>query len=213
MLLAFGAASAALDAIKSLTSKPSSSPPIGSGPASGGPFDISAPPSPSSTAVPGFSGDTQISPATLSALLAAQSQSSSTATAPPATSPGNALRDLFSQIDANGDHQITKSEFENALGAGGTNTAQADQVFGELDRNGNGTVSLGELASALRRSGGHHPHAHGGSSSGSSDQLPPAPAPTTSSSAASSSYNAVEQLIQRQPNAIPPTTTALSVNV
>jgi EF hand len=212
MLLAFGAASAALDAIKSLTSKPASSHPIGFGSASGSPFDISAPPSGGSTAVPGPSGGAQIAPATLSALLAAQSQSSTGGAAPAATNPGRALQDLFSQIDANGDGQITKSEFEQALGAGGTNIAQADHVFSQLDRNGDGAVSIGELGSALRRSGGHHPHVHASDSAGSSaDQL--LPAPTTSSSTASSSYSAIEQLIQRQASAISLSNTPLSVNV
>src|SRR5882724_3302126 len=171
MLLAFGAASAALDAIKSLTApKPSSSQPIGFGPAPGESFDTSAPPSPSPAAVPGFSGGAQISPATLSALLAAQSQSSTTVTTPASTSPGNALRNLFSQIDANGDGQIIKSEFENALGAGGTNIAAADKVFNELDGNGDGSVSLSELKSALQggHHGGHH-HVHATSSTGSTD--------------------------------------------
>jgi EF hand len=211
MLLAFGAASAALDAIKSLTSKPSSSQPIGFGPASAEPFDVSAPPSGGST-VPGFSGGAQISPATLSALLAAQSQSSTGTAGPAATSPASALQDLFSQVDANGDSQVTKSEFEKALGAGGTNIAQADHVFSQLDKNGDGTVSRGELASALQGSRGHHHHVHiDGSGGASADQL--LPAPTTSSSAASSSYNLIEQLIQRQANAISPSNTLLSVKV
>jgi len=76
MLFALGAASAALSAIKSLTpSKPSSSQPIGFGPKSD-PFDVSAPPSEASTPASGFSGGTQISSDTISALLNAQSQSS-----------------------------------------------------------------------------------------------------------------------------------------
>ena len=58
--------------------------------------------------------------------------------------PSSALQDLFSQLDANGDGQISKSEFENALGAGGTNLAQADDVFNKLDTNGDGSVSLDE---------------------------------------------------------------------
>jgi hypothetical protein len=170
MLLAFGAASAALDAIKSLTSKPSSSQPVGFGPASGSPFDISAPPSRGSTAGSGFSAGAQISPATLSALLAAQGQSSTGAAAPAATNARSALQDLFSQIDANGDGKITKSEFEQALGAGGTNTAQADHLFSQLDKNGDGAVGLGELKSALQggHHGGHH-HVHATSATGSTD--------------------------------------------
>jgi hypothetical protein len=102
----------------------------------------------------------------MSALLAAQSQSSAGSAAPASTSPGSALQNLFSQIDANGDGQITQSEFESALGAGGTNIAAADHVFGQLDKNGDGAVSLGELSSALR--GGHH-HVHAAGSTGSTD--------------------------------------------
>jgi hypothetical protein len=104
----------------------------------------------------------------MSALLAAQGQSSTGSTTSAPTSPSAALQNLFSQIDANGDGQITKSEFENALGAGGTNTAQADKVFSQLT-NGSGTLSLGELASALRGAGGkggEHHHHHEASSSG-----------------------------------------------
>ncbi len=36
------------------------------------------------------------------------------------------LQQLFALIDGNGDGNISKSEFENALGAGGTNLANAD---------------------------------------------------------------------------------------
>ena len=73
----------------------------------------------------------------MSALIAAQSQSGATGSA--SANPSSALQDLFSQLDANGDGQISKSEFENALGAGGTNLAQADDVFNKLDTNGDGT--------------------------------------------------------------------------
>ena len=43
-----------------------------------------------------------------------------------------------------------RTEFEEALGAGGTNLTQADSVFGKLDKDGDGSVSLKELASALK---------------------------------------------------------------
>ena len=55
------------------------------------------------------------------------------------------------------------SEFEEALGAGGTNLAQADSVFGKLDKDGDGSVNLKELASALKGGKGHHQHADSGS--------------------------------------------------
>ena len=106
----------------------------------------------------------------MSALIAAQSQSGATASA--FTDPSSALKDLFSQIDADGDGKITQSEFENALGAGGTNLAQADDVFNKLDTNGDGTVSSDELSKALKgagHGGHHHHHAGGASDAGSTD--------------------------------------------
>ena len=79
MLIAFGAASAALDTIKSLTSSGSSSAQsTGFSQASTDLFGLSggASSSGSSAAATGFSGGAQISPSTISALLDAQSQSS-----------------------------------------------------------------------------------------------------------------------------------------
>jgi hypothetical protein len=178
MLLALGAVSSALDALQSLTSSKSSSPrSTGFKQAPTNPFDVSGsgPASGSSTPPPWSGGGSQISPATMSALLAAQSQSSagSTTTAPIGRS--EALKHLFSQFDANGDGQINKTEFESALGAGGTNIAQADAVFSKLDKDGNGTVSLNEMWSALRGKGHSHPHHVAGGSTGaegsSSDPL------------------------------------------
>jgi len=212
------------------------------------------PPPPSNNA-----GGSQISPETMSALLAAQSQSTTT---PAATSPSDALNDLFSQIDGNGDGQISKSEFENALGAGGTNVAEADNVFSKLDTNGDGSVSLDEMSSALKGAGGkgghHHMHLGGSgessgagtdaatSADGTSDPLLQAlagasstsvtnsdgsvttsitnadgsqvtmtlPAATASSGSATSSYNMIEQMIQREAQAISSGATAsLSLNV
>jgi hypothetical protein len=102
----------------------------------------------------------------MSALLAAQSQSSagSATTAPIGRS--EALKHLFSHFDTNGDGQISKSEFESALGAGGTNIAQADDVFSKLDKDDSGTVSLDEMWSALRGKGHSHPHHVAAGSSG-----------------------------------------------
>ena len=167
MLLALGAASSVFDALKSLTSSKSSSPQTtGLIQDSTNPFDVSGSPP---TQVPGSSAPSfgpgsgsQISPATMSALLDAQSQSS-TGSAP--TSRSDALKDLFSQIDADGDGNITKSEFESALGAGGTNTAQADDVFSKMDSNSDGSVSLDEMSKALKSGHSGH-HAHGASGSG-----------------------------------------------
>lgn len=263
MLFALGAASCALDALQSLTSSKSTSPQTtGFTQSSTNPFDFASPSTPSGTQAPvtGGNGFTQISPATMSALLAAQGQSpTGTTTTSAPTSPSGALQDLFSQLDANGDGQISKTEFENALGAGGTNIAQADNVFNKLDANGDGSVSLDEMSKALKGAKGHHHHvadsdgdASGasGSSSGtsgsSSDPLLQAlsgasstsvtnsdgstttsvtyadgskvtmtsPAASTSSSSATSSYNMIEQMIQREAQAISSgATSSLSVSV
>ena len=149
MLFALSAASLLLDGLEQLTSPQSSSSTSSNG-QNATPFDPLAGiggSTTSGTAAPG-SGGTQISPQTMSALIDAQSKSGTSTTA--SLDPSQALQDLFSQIDANGDGQITKSEFENALGAGGTNTAMADDVFNKLDTNGDGTVNLDELKSALQ---------------------------------------------------------------
>jgi Ca2+-binding EF-hand superfamily protein len=182
----------------------------------------------------------------MSALLDAQSQSSAGSTTA-SKSRSAALKDLFGQIDGDGDGKISKSEFEEALGAGGTNLAQADSVFGKLDKDGDGSVSLKELASALK--GGKHHHEHAESSS-SDDGLNSDPfsqalqgasstsvtnsdgsvttsltyadgskvtmtsaAGKSSSTSAASSYNFIEQMIQRQAQAISSGATAsLSVS-
>jgi EF-hand domain pair len=154
MLLALGAASSVIDAFQSLTAQTSSS--ASQPPAN--PFDASCSTSASAgaTSCQSSCGCSTISPQTLSALIAAQGDATNTAPA----NPADALKDLFSQIDGNGDGSISKAEFENALGAGGTNIAAADDVFGKLDSNGDGTVSLDELKSALQGAGGHHGHGH-----------------------------------------------------
>lgn len=187
MLFALGAVSSALDAIQSLTnSKSSSTQKTGSSKGATNPFAIESGSSTTSGATSSVNAGKypQISPETMNALFAAQSQSSdstsstanstsSSATSPSSTSRDAALKDLFSQIDGNGDGKITKSEFENALGAGGTNVAQADDVFSKLDGNSDGSVSLDEMSKALKS--GHHGHHHvqgAGEASGSgSDSL------------------------------------------
>ena len=173
MLFALGAASSAIDALKALTSSKSSAQTTGVSQNSASPFDLMS--SSSSASVGSGSGSgsgsgggcSQISPETMSALLDAQSQSSTGSATTASNSRSAALKDLFGQIDGDGDGKISKSEFEEALGAGGTNLAQADSVFGKLDKDGDGSVSLKELASALK--GGKHQHAQHAESSTSDD--------------------------------------------
>jgi Ca2+-binding EF-hand superfamily protein len=233
MFLAFGAASSAIDSLFGLVS-PKQTQSAGSGQDQPNLFAFQADAATNSagtSAGPTPGGGAHISPETMSALLAAQSQSGTTFQP---TSREDALKDLFSKIDADGDGKITKSEFEDALGAGGTNLAQADDVFGKLDKDGDGSVSLGEMTSALKGGRGRHHHVASGNDDESSDPLLQAlqgasgntvtnadgstttsltyadgstvtmtrPAASSASTTATSSYNFLEQLIQRQANAI-----------
>jgi hypothetical protein len=175
MFFALGAASSAIDALKALTSSKSSAQTTGVSQNSESPFAFlssNASVSISQATGSGGSGCSPISPETMSALLDAQSQSSGGAGSA-SKSRHAALKDLFGQIDGDGDGKITKTEFEEALGAGGTNLAQADSVFGKLDQDGDGSVSLKELASALRPDKGRHrrPDEAGGSDGSGSDPL------------------------------------------
>jgi EF hand domain-containing protein len=160
MFFALGAASSAIDALKALTSSKSSAQTTGVSQDAKNPFDLMS--STSSASVgsgsgsgSGGGGGSQISPQTMSALLDAQSQASAGSTTA-SKSRSAALKDLFGQIDGDGDGKISKEEFETALGAGGTNLKQAESVFGKLDKDGDGSVSLKELASALKGSKKHH---------------------------------------------------------
>jgi hypothetical protein len=235
MFLAFGAASSAIDSLFGLVS-PKQTQSTGSGQDQPNLFAFQADAATNSQgagAGPAPGGGAHISPETMSALLAAQSQSGTTFQP---TSREDALKDLFSKIDADGDGKITKSEFEDALGAGGTNLAQADDVFGKLDKDGDNSVSLDEMSSALKGGRGHHGH-HRTTEGAGDDQNDPLlqalqgasgstvtnadgstttsltyadgstvmmtkPATSSASSTATSSYNFLEQLIQRQANAL-----------
>jgi hypothetical protein len=169
MFPAIAAATSAIDALKALTStKPTTG--VNKESANLFAFSADASASPGSSSGSGAGKSSQISPETMSALLAAQGQSGSNASAP--TSRSDALKDLFAQIDVDGDGKLSKSEFEKALGAGGTNTAKAEDVFNKLDKDGDGSVSLGELMSALKGGKGHrHRAASGSGESGESDPL------------------------------------------
>jgi len=190
---AIGAASSLIGALTSLTSSSGVSPGIHAQPwanpfdnAGATPVPVDLPPAPAA-------GGIQIAPDTMTALLNAQGQSS--AQIMPAVSPPDPLKDLFSQLDADGDGQISEAEFENALGAGGTNPARADDVFSKLDQNSDGSVSLDEMTSALKAG-----HLHRDASN--------------ASASAASSYYSIEQMIRREAQAIAsPAAGSLSVSV
>jgi len=101
---------------------------------------------------------------TLSALISAQSQTSASA-----NSQASAL---FKKLDANGDGQVSKSEFESALSAVGVDSVKADSLFAKLDANGDGTLSQSELTPPRGAYyGAHHHHVGGGSVSGGGGAL------------------------------------------
>jgi hypothetical protein len=98
MLFAVGAASSAIEALQSLL--PSSSAPS-TGSAASNPFALSeSNPAPgSSAAASGTNGLPQLSPSTMDALLAAQSQSSTGSAGQTSTGPASTAQNLSSQID------------------------------------------------------------------------------------------------------------------
>lgn len=232
MIFAIGAAgmaaSSALDLLSSLTSSKSTSVKSTGGSQARSLFSAdgtATTPQPVAGSAPAASG--RLSPTTFNALLATQGALPSNA------SPSAALKDLFAQIDGNADGKITKAEFEDALGAGGTNTVAADDVFSKMDANGDGSVGLDEMTSALKGQGSQQAH-RGGGGGGNSDALLQAlqgatststtngdgsitttltyadgtkvtmsqPATATASGKASSQYNLVEQMVQRQSQAL-----------
>ena len=102
MLFALGAAATALDAVSSLTSSSGSSSPQSTGFSAVDPFKIASPVSASTGSAPasGSSIGSQLSPATLNTLLAAQSQASTGSNSSAPTSASDAWQDLSSQIDS-----------------------------------------------------------------------------------------------------------------
>lgn len=94
-------------------------------------------------------GGSSFETGTLAALISFQGQSATGVV-------GQSPSDLFSQLDADGDGQISKTEFEKALGTAGVDTQSTDALFGKLDANSDGSVSQSELAKAQGH--GHHHH-------------------------------------------------------
>jgi hypothetical protein len=106
------------------------------------------------------------SPDTLSSLISLQGQ-------PQGVNPFVAAhaQELFSQLDGNGDGQISKSEFENVFGSN-ADQSKVDGLFNALDSNGDGSVSQDELTSAMQASHAlHHHHHHADSGQGGGDLL------------------------------------------
>jgi hypothetical protein len=191
MFLPIGAAAVgAIDLLSSLTSSMGSSAKTGVKQSSD-PFSLLSSGSSTSTQPSGNSSQGgRLSPDTFSTLLASLDSSQS----PTPMTRADALKDLFTQIDGNGDGSISKAEFEDKLGAGGTNTAAADNVFTKLDTDGDGSVSPSELAAALTEKARGRRHA---------DHVP---------GNGTTAYNLIDQMTQKQAQA-PATAAQQSVSV
>lgn len=94
------------------------------------------------------------SPDTMMSLMSLQEQ-------PPGANPFITARAqaLFSQLDADGNGQISKSEFEDVFGSN-ADLSKVDGLFNALDGDGDGSVSQDELTSAMQASHAHHHHHH-----------------------------------------------------
>jgi Ca2+-binding EF-hand superfamily protein len=176
----------------------------------------------------------------MGALLDAQSQTNVSAQS---KTRSDALKSLFAQLDGNSDGSISRAEFEDKLGAGGTNVANADKVFAKLDKDGDGSVSIDELSKALKGAGKAH-HGGSGNADGSGDGSDVAGATTSTTvnadgstttsisyadgskvtstsavpsasttAAARTSYNALEQMIAKQAQQISTATGSLAISV
>ncbi|MBR1125532.1 EF-hand domain-containing protein [Bradyrhizobium lablabi] len=219
MFAALGAASSAIDALKALTS---SKPTTGVKQDAPNLFAFAADaPTPSGpTSGAGTGAGTSISPETMNALFAAQSQSGPDASS---SMQSGSLKEWFAKVDSDGDGKISKSEFE-ALEKGSGNDARRDDAFSKLDTDGDGSISPAELLAALKGKG-HHRHHPQVNQSGDAQQSDPlmqvldtslntSAANATASGNAASSYNFMNQLVHRQSSMIAAqASSSLSVSV
>jgi hypothetical protein len=189
MLLALGAVSSALDALQSLTSSKSSSPQsTGFGQSSTNPFDFSGSGPASGSSTPSrSSGASQISPATMSALLAAQSNGAVS------------LDELSSALKGRGRHN-----HHAAGGSTGADGSSSDPLLQALQSASSTSVtnSDGSTTTSVTYA------------DGSKVTMTSPAAATASSSTATSSYNIIERMIAREAQAIASSAPAsLSVSV
>jgi hypothetical protein len=190
MLLALGAVSSALDALQSLTSSKSASPQsTGFGQSSTNPFDFSGSgPASGNSAPPSRSGGgSQISPATMSALLAAQSNGAVS------------LDELSSALTGRGRHH-----HHAAGGSTGADGSSSDPLLQALQGASSTSVtnSDGSTTTSVTYA------------DGSKVTMTSPAATTASSSTAASSYNIIERMIAREAQAIASSAPAsLSVSV
>lgn len=200
MLSGIGAASAALDVLRlPASTKSSPAPSTGSTAKTSELFAGFNSKALTASPTPSF-----ITPDMMAVLqqVAAQEQSKAGSASPAPIRKSDALNGLFSQLDADGNAQISQTEFETALATAGTDTAEADKVFGKMDEDADGSVSSDEMCAALlkgsHRNGQHYfPVTLRDRSSGPRDANVPASNPNavSSSSVANSDGTTTTSLI------------------
>jgi hypothetical protein len=119
---------------------------------------------------------------TLSGLLSVQQQE------PP--SAADLAQQLMSQVDTNGDGELSADEIQQALG--GDTSSDLTSAIAKLDTNGDGQISTDELTSALqsaRTSSHHHHHHHGAPPSSSTDSTTSTTDPTATTTTTSTDPN------------------------
>jgi Ca2+-binding EF-hand superfamily protein len=107
------------------------------------------------------------SPAMGAQLIADQAQMCAASAG--ATPASFSKQTLFTQLDANGDGSLTKSELEQAVTKAGGTVASADALYAKLDPSNTGSVSAQQFVQNLP--GAHHHHHHGGGGATPSDAL------------------------------------------
>ncbi|CAL9486780.1 Calerythrin [Actinosynnema sp. ALI-1.44] len=60
------------------------------------------------------------------------------------------IQAILNLCDTDGDGEVTKAEFRRWMEAVGVQGAQADKAFGQIDTNGNGSLTVDELVSAVK---------------------------------------------------------------
>jgi Ca2+-binding EF-hand superfamily protein len=138
------------------------------------------------------------SPAMGAQLIADQAQMCGTSAS---TDPASfSKQNLFTQLDANGDGSLTKTELEQAVTKAGGTVASADALYAKLDPTNTGSVSAQQFVQNLPTP--HHHHHHGGGAPASDALSSDA---STGSDTDNSAQDALAELLQSVANATPGT--------
>lgn len=103
----------------------------------------------------------------LTALMALQAQTGSSAQASTSGESASPVQQLFSAMDSDGDNEVSQSEMESYIEKQGGTQAQADALYNSLDQgDSNGGISEADMQGAVTNARQafqthHHHHRHG----------------------------------------------------